>query len=139
VQALIEQVTGRSLLTGGALPKNGPAYGLGNVPYNIAKNLPQASTIAQALGKGPKSKPTSLYRKDWQTSLAALLGAPAKKTEPRRRAQARAARGKASPVGMDWPYPYPWSRLEDLADMAELDADELRDYLRAEIARRAGL
>jgi hypothetical protein len=34
----------------------------------------------------------------------------------------------------EWPYPF--SALEDLADDAELDPDELRAYLRAEIGRR---
>jgi hypothetical protein len=34
----------------------------------------------------------------------------------------------------DWPHP--WSRLVDLADDAELTADELRAYLYAEIERR---
>jgi hypothetical protein len=34
----------------------------------------------------------------------------------------------------DWPYP--WSRLEDLADEASVEREELRDYLRAEIEYR---
>ena len=33
-------------------------------------------------------------------------------------------------------YPWPWSRLEQAAWEAELEADELRDFLCAEIERR---
>jgi hypothetical protein len=41
-------------------------------------------------------------------------------------------------VAIDWanPWPYPWSRLEELAWKAGIEPDELRDYLEREVARR---
>jgi hypothetical protein len=38
----------------------------------------------------------------------------------------------------DWaaPWPYPWSRLEQLALEADIEADELREFLEREVARR---
>lgn len=79
VQAIIEQITGRSLLTGAALPKNGPARGvLGNTIASMAGGLPQVM-IAKDLLHPPETKPTALYRKDIETALAQLLGIPVKK------------------------------------------------------------
>lgn len=39
---------------------------------------------------------------------------------------------------LDWagPWPYPWSRLEELALDAGVEVEELRAYLEAEVARR---
>jgi hypothetical protein len=84
VQSIIEQITGRSLLTGGALPKNGPKAGLiGNAAYNTVTSLPQIAAIETALGHGKPTKPTSLYQHDLASQVAALLGAPIKKTSLR--------------------------------------------------------
>lgn len=81
IQGIIQQMTGRSLLTGGALPKNGPSAGLiGNTAYGVANALPQVSILKQALGKGKTSKPGSLYQADLPSLVAAFLGAPVKKT-----------------------------------------------------------
>lgn len=95
VQALIEQITGHSLLTGGAMPKNGPAYGaLGNVAYNTAVNLPQSAIIAALTGHGKKTKPTSLYQSDAQSKIAAFLGASVKKTNLQTAHRMAATQGK---------------------------------------------
>lgn len=79
IQALIEQITGRSLLTGAPLPKNGPASGIfGNTIASLAGGLPQV-TIAKDALHAPATKPTALYRKDLETALAQLMGVPVKK------------------------------------------------------------
>lgn len=72
IQALIEQMTGRSLLSGAPIK--------GNAFANAAANIPQAALIQVLRGKGAPTKPTSLYQTDWQSKLAAFLGIPIKKT-----------------------------------------------------------
>ena len=94
IQGLVEQITGRSLLTNGAMPKGGPNAGvLGNVARNIVASVPQARLL-DALLHAQKTKPGALYRKDLQTQLAAFLGAPVKKTNLSAAAQLAAKEGK---------------------------------------------
>jgi hypothetical protein len=71
IEALIEQKTGRSFLSGKPLTQNAFLTEL--------ENIPQASAILSALGKQPATKPTSLYQNDLATRLANLLGFPVKK------------------------------------------------------------
>lgn len=77
VQALIEQITGKNLTTG--QPIKDPGIGIvGNVAANTFGSVPQA-TLLQQLLHHPAPSGTKLYQPDWQTTLAAILGAPVKK------------------------------------------------------------
>lgn len=83
IQGGIQQLTGSSLLTGAPLPKSAVGQ---NVPDKIwkaiagtATGVPQV-TLAKAAMEGPQSKPAGLYQNDWQSLLAAFLGAKIKKT-----------------------------------------------------------
>jgi hypothetical protein len=85
-------MTGRSLLTGAALPKNSPAHGvLGNTAQAFATGIPQARLIKEII---KPTKPTTLYRHDWQTQIASLLGVPVKKTSLAAAARLAAEEGK---------------------------------------------
>jgi len=94
IQGIIEQITGRSLLTGGALPKGGPNSGvIGNTARNFSAGVPQMRLLEALLHK-PTTKPGALYRKDLQSQLAAFLGAPVKKTNLPAAARLAAKEGK---------------------------------------------
>ena len=71
LQAVLEQLTGRSLLTGQAIKGNAFAY--------EANNIPQVSTLETLFGHGAPTKPTSLYQYDNAERLASLFGIPIKK------------------------------------------------------------
>jgi hypothetical protein len=80
VQGLIEQMTGRSLLSGAPV-KGRNAGMLGNLAASIAENTPQASLLEALLGgKAGKTKPGALYSRDARTKLENLLGYPIKRT-----------------------------------------------------------
>lgn len=72
LQALIEQRTGRSLLSGAPIK--------GNALANTFENIPQVALVQSLRGKRTPTKRTSLYQSDFPTMLAAFLGAPVKKT-----------------------------------------------------------
>lgn len=79
IQAVLEQVTGRNLVTGAEV-KGGPAQGvIGNTIANTFGGVPQATLVKQLLASPPPPNASKLYRQDWQTTLASLLGVPVKK------------------------------------------------------------
>jgi hypothetical protein len=79
---MIEQLTGRSLLTGAPLPDK-LSHGVLNVPLRVALQTPQARLAEEYLNVHPlgkrKSSPASLT--SFQLQLAALLGIPVKRLD----------------------------------------------------------
>ena len=80
VQGAIEEITGRSLLSGSKIKNSGNLGLLGNLIVRSAQAVPQARLAAAAAGWAPKTKPTALNQNDFRTLLADWLGAPVKKT-----------------------------------------------------------
>jgi hypothetical protein len=71
IQAIIEQATGRSTLSGAPIK--------GNAFVHDAGSIPPVGLLEQLLGHGAATKPTSLYQHDLATTLAGFLGVPVKK------------------------------------------------------------
>jgi hypothetical protein len=95
VRASIEQLTGTSLLTGAPMRKSQRGKNLPGMALKVGESafsVPQLA-LAEALLGGTPNRPGSLYRSDWQSQLAAILGARIKKTNIST-AQGEAARGR---------------------------------------------